>query len=162
MYMARETKRTKRDTRTWIIYGLRCKGETTIRYVGQTKSGLKKRLAGHSKYPTSPMAAEWIKEMADQCKEIEAIQLATATNRGEAFIIERMWIKSMTFVFGELMLNTFNRGDFFSLADLQLAAARESRKLRFEHGYKTRYQKGWRCRKRRPIPDASGKKMESR
>lgn len=120
----------KGSGRTWIIYGLRRKGETTIRYVGQTSLGLSRRLRGHLCRCHSPELSKWLSGIADLGEEPEAIQLATARSRREANVVEKDWIKSLSFVFGEQLLNYHHRGDIVLLWDLEQTAIEYSHLLR--------------------------------
>lgn len=73
----------------FTIYALRIRGQTEVRYIGQTQD-LERRFAGHfstaNNMPWATSFAMWLKSNAD---EIEAVALATAETREDARRIER-------------------------------------------------------------------------
>jgi hypothetical protein len=122
----------KTHGKTWIIYGIRRRGDATIRYVGQTSRGLGERLRGHLNACHSEELQQWLVELATAGESPEAIPLATAKSRKEATVIERDWIKSLSFVFGDQLFNYHHRGDFVLLWDLEQAALEVGHELRTE------------------------------
>lgn len=122
----------KTTGKTWTIYGLRRRGETTIRYVGQTSCGLDTRIRGHLNRCHSEDLQQWLDMLTQAGERPEAIALATATSRKQANAIEKDWIKSLSFVFGVEMLNYHHRGDIVLLWDLERVAAEAGHEMRLE------------------------------
>lgn len=74
---------------TFAIYGLRLKGETEVRYIGQT-GDTDQRLAGHfSAAYAMPWRTQFANWLIENQHRIEMVVLGTADSRDEARRAER-------------------------------------------------------------------------
>lgn len=73
----------------WVIYGLRLKGATEVRYVGRTKK-IEQRLAGHfSTAKQMPWATNFANWLLENKELIELVVLGTAEGQRDACRAER-------------------------------------------------------------------------
>lgn len=80
--------------KTGSIYALRDPRSGAIRYVGQTRCPLNKRLSEHIHCPTNRRAREWMRELRDQGLRPEIVLLETV-DCADLSSREKFWIKEM-------------------------------------------------------------------
>lgn len=138
-----ESRRQTTHQKERTIYGLRRPGTIPIRYVGHTTS-CQKRLRQHMSKSHSPDMRKWVSRLKRDGLVAEVVVLAKAFSYREAEFVERCWIRSLSIVFGPLLLNRFYRGDFVRLSSLELSAKLLGRRQRSEN-----WTREWKKRRKR-------------
>lgn len=82
--------------KVYVIYALRLRGDSEVRYVGMTSVSIEARLRGHisyaSNHPIPTIYSAWI---VDNWREIEVVKIGQANERTEALALERSMMTAM-------------------------------------------------------------------